>query len=102
VLDVTTLGSESNGTATYNVAASAPGSGTLTLTDGSRLAYTGGSFTLSNGQGVSYASNPNLLPSVSNFGIGFFVGGSTTTGPVGDNTNQIYNALLNIAPMTNH
>jgi len=29
------------------------------------------------------------------------VGGNTTTGPVGNNTNQIYNALLNISPMTN-
>lgn len=101
VLGVTTLGSEVSGSATYNVAGSAPSSGLLTLTDGSTLAYSGGTFTLTNGQAVNYSNNVGLLPSVSNFGIGFFVGGNTTTGPVGNNTNQIYNAFLNLNPMTN-
>ena len=101
VLNVTTLGSESNGTATYNVATSAPATGTLNLVGGGTINYTTGSFTLTNGQAVSYTNNLHLLPSVSNFGIGFFVGGNTTTGPVGNNTNQIYNALLNLSLMTN-
>ena len=98
VLDVTTLGSESTGSATYTSLSNA---GTLNLVGGGTLDFTGGSFTLTNGQAVSYTNNKGLLPSVSNFGIGLFVGGDTTTGPVGNNTNQIYNALLNLAPMTN-
>ena len=96
VLNVQTLGSESNGSANYTANID---HGRLNLVDGGTLDFTGGSFTLTNGQAVSYSNNAGILPSVSNFGIGFFVGGNTTTGPVGNNTNQIYNAFLNLTNM---
>lgn len=98
VLNVLTLGSQSGGTATYGARTQ---SGTLHLVGGGTLHFAGGSFSLSNGQAVSYADNPGLLPSVSNFGVGFFVGGNSTTGPIGNNLNQIYNAFLNLTEMSN-
>jgi len=100
ILDVQTLGSEAMGSATYT---SPQATGTLELVGGGTLSITGNSFVLTNGQQVSYtnSSNHGLLPSVSNFGVGFYLGGNSTTGPVGNNTNQILNALINLTNMTN-
>lgn len=51
-------------------------------------------------QQVSYHDNPNMLANVSNFGIGFdLTGAPGGTGPIANNQNQIYNALLNLDEM---
>lgn len=100
VLDVTTLGCQSNGSATYP---SPVASGTLTLVGGGTLSFTNKSFTLTGNEEVSYTNSNNhgLLPTVDNFGIGIGPGtnGGSISGPIGNNTNQIYNALLNLTNM---
>jgi len=52
-------------------------------------------------QQISYSNNiPGLIKDVSNFGIGFDLNGAPGgTGPVGNNQNQIYNALINLNEM---
>lgn len=100
ILSVQSLTCDTNhSSASFSIKSSAPSGGFLNLDGGGTLAYTDWSFSLTYGQSVSYASNPGLLEDVSNFGVGFYLGGatnSTTTGPIANNKNQIYNPLINL------
>ena len=105
ILAVTALGSQAGKSPTYTINASvAPdittakleGGGTVDITDGPNKTRI---ITLTNGQIVTYADNEGMFASVSNFGIGFDLGGGKGTGPVTDNQNQIYNPLLNFSEM---
>jgi len=105
ILAVTALGSQVGKSPTYTINASVPhnittanleGGGTVPITDGPNRARI---ITLTDGQTVTYADNPGMFASVSNFGIGFDLGGGRGTGPVTNNQNQIYNPLLNFEEM---
>jgi hypothetical protein len=100
ILSVQSLTCDTNhSSASFSVKSSAPTNGTLNLDGGGTIAYTNWAFSLTHGQSVSYASNPGLLADVSNFGVGFYLGGatnSTTTGPIANDKNQIYNPLINL------
>jgi len=100
VLVVDTLGSFAGGSPTYSMNNS---SGKVILTTGATKSYSGGKVTLSNGQAVSYSNNPHLDPNW-NFGVGFgpHTNETSPSGPVGDNTNQIYNALINLTTMSQY
>ena len=100
ILSVQSLTCDTNhSSASFSVKSNAPANGTLNLDGGGTIAYTDWAFSLTHGQSVSYASNPGLLADVSNFGVGFYLGGatnSTTTGPIANDKNQIYNPLINL------
>lgn len=97
VLVVDTLASQVGGSPSYTMKNS---QGKVTLTDGRKKAYSGGKLILTGGEAVSYSNNTNL-GSGWNFGVGFGPDTNKTTpsGPVGDNTNQIYNAFINLTTM---
>jgi len=106
VLDVETLSCSTNpapgesvASTTFSISTNAPKDGILTLTDGTNISYTNRMFTLLGGQSISYSNNP-VLGSVENFGVGFDRTGNGTA-PLSNNTNQIYNAFLNLATMRN-
>jgi len=100
ILDVQKLTCDTaHASTTFGIKDSAASNGTVLLDGGGTANYTNRVLTLSTGQSVSYASNPGLLADVSNFGVGFYLGGvtnSTTTGPIANNQNQIYNPLINL------
>jgi len=116
ILDVTTLGAQQGHTASYSLNKSVVENNNVTVVqlDGGGtvpVISQGGTYsvTLTHNkentvnQQVSYA-NPNnpagLINSASNFGIGFDLGGAPGgTGPVANNTNQIYNPLINLDEM---
>ena len=97
VLVVESLGSFSNGSPTYSMKDSR---GKVTLTNGKTKSYTGGILTLTGGEAVYYSNNVNLGANW-NFGVGFgpHTNESSPSGPVGNNTNQIYNAFINLTTM---
>ncbi|MEI8309807.1 MAG: hypothetical protein WCH98_03530 [Verrucomicrobiota bacterium] len=110
ILDVTTLSAQAGYTATYGVNTSVAGyNGTVNLDGGGTVHVTSNPdptgpahiVSLSNSQQISYANNiPGLIIPASNFGIGFDLGGAPGgTGPVDNNRNQIYNALINLDEM---
>lgn len=113
ILDVTTLGAQSGGVATYDVNTNVAGyNGTVNLDGGGTVPVqinpsTGETYvSLTNSasvhQQISYSNNiPGLIKDVSNFGIGFDLGGAPASTPVGNNTNQILNPLLNLTQMNN-
>ena len=98
VLVVETLGSLGSGSPTYAMKTSR---GSVILTNGKTKSFSGGKLTLTGGEAVSYSNNTNLGDNW-NFGVGF--GPNTNevspSGPVGNNTNQIYNALINLTTMS--
>ena len=106
VLDVNTLsaGTGPAGSATFGVNSNPTGShvyNSVNLDQGGTVPIIDGTVTLSGTQSISYSNNPKgLIKSDSNFGIGFAVTGNPAgTGPLGNNQNQIYNPLINIAGM---
>ena len=110
ILAVTTLGAQLDNTATYGVNASSgnvnlDGGGTVPIIPNPDPHGSGYVVELTHNatvnQTISYANNTQgLIKSASNFGIGFDLGGKTTgTGPVTNNQNQIYNALINLDAM---
>jgi hypothetical protein len=110
LLDVETLGAQANHTATYAINTNIS---TFVYLDGGGTvaADSNGLVTLTNdgtiNQTISYSNPKNakdLISNVSNFGIGFYLGGATnatSTGPITNNANQIYNALINLDDMRN-
>lgn len=107
VLDVTTLAVASSHTGApvdFGVNSSVAVGSTLVLADGvtTVTVQTGsnGKFVaLTAGQSITYAQNPGKLTDSSNFGIGFDLSGAPNgTAPIGNNVNQITNALININP----
>jgi len=110
ILAVTTLSAQMNRTATFGVDTSVAGyNGTVNLVGGGTIPVISQNGTsvvaltqnATVNQQVSYAENiPGLIKPVSNFGIGFDLNGAPGgTGPVGNNKNQIYNPLINVAGM---
>ncbi len=107
VLDVTAVAVASNHTGAavdFDVTSSTAVGSTLMLTNGGTVTVqSGGSganyVALTAGQSITYAANPGKLADSSNFGIGFDLSGAPGgTGPIADNKNQIYNALINVNP----
>jgi len=106
ILAVTTLSAQMNRTATFGVSSNSSvnldGGGTvqpyLTINGTWEVALTQNATV---NQQISYANNtPGLINPVSNFGIGFDLSGAPGgTGPIGNNENQIYNPLINVAGM---
>jgi len=102
VLVVDTLSSLTNDTDTNKPSYKMNNSrGMVILTDGRQKSYSNSELYLTGGEAVSYSNNPQLA-SQFNFGVGFGPNTNQTSpsGPVGDNTNQIYNALINLTTMT--
>lgn len=110
ILISTAIGAQSNTTAFVKVDHNATtghriplvGGGNVTVTDhnGTKGVFLTHNATVN--QQIAYADAVGLITPGSNFGIGFFLGNSTNTngtGPVGNNTNQIYNPLLNLEKM---
>ncbi len=114
ILAVTTLSAQTGRTAIFGIDTSVVGyNGTVNLDGGGTVPVQFNSTTgeyyvqLTNNstvnQQISYSNNiPGLIKNVSNFGIGFDLNGAPGgTGPVGNNQNQIYNALINLDEMKN-
>ena len=112
ILVVTTLSAQMGRTATFGINTSVAGyTGTVNLDGGGTVPVQYNSSTgeyyveltqnATINQQISYANNiAGLIKNVSNFGIGFDLNGAPGgTGPVGNNQNQIYNALINLDEM---
>lgn len=111
VLDVTELSAQLHKTAKFGVDTSVSGyDGKVHLVGGGDVdvqhdATTGEHYIElrhddSVDQRVRYSENiAGLLHDVSNFGVGFDLGSPGGTGPVANNKNQIYNALINLDAM---
>lgn len=110
ILAVTTLSAQMGRTARFDVDTSVAGyDGTVKLDGGGTVAVktdsTGSYVELTHNatvnQQISYSNNiKGLIKDVSNFGVGFDISGAAGgTGPVGNNQNQIYNALINLDKM---
>lgn len=110
ILAVTTLSAQMGRTAKFGVDPSVAGyDGTVKLDGGGTVAvqtdgtsyYVELTHSATVNQQISYSNNiPGLIKTVSNFGIGFDLNGASGgTGPVGNNQNQIYNALINLDQM---
>jgi hypothetical protein len=75
-----------------------PESGNVILEDGSMLAFSNHTLTLTPGQVANYTANAGILNSSENFGVGFDRTGPGTS-PNTDQYNQQYDAFLNISQM---
>jgi len=74
-------------------------SGNVTLTDNSLVPISGSSVTLQPGQVATYAANPGILGTASNFGVGIDPSGTSTSPNNTNQYNQQYNAFLNFDQM---
>ena len=74
-------------------------SGNLTLTDNTTVQFSGSSVTLQPGQVATYAANPGILKTASNFGVGIDPSGTSTNPNNTNQYNQQYNAFLNLDQM---
>lgn len=92
VQSITAQGSSANFTTTI-------ASGDVTLTDNSIVHFSGSTLTLQPGQVATYAANPGILGTASNFGVGIDPSGTSTTPNNTNQYNQQYNAFLNFDQM---
>jgi len=74
-------------------------SGNVTLTDNSIVAFSNHTLTLQPGQVATYADNPGILETASNFGVGIDPSGTSTSPNNTNQYNQQFNAFLNVDQM---
>jgi len=74
-------------------------SGNVILTDGTLIPFSSHTLTLQPNQVATYAANPGILGTASNFGVGIDPSGTSTSPNNTDQYNQQYNAFLNFDQM---